>query len=208
MFNVIKKAKGLLFIFFLVFGAFGLMSCGGGGGGGLDSISRVSVDSAGVESDSWSENPSISSDGRYVAFESIATNLVAGDTNTVRDIFVRDEQLGTTTRVSVDTVGTEADDGSFEPSISSDGSYVAFGSDATNLVAGDTNTSSDIFVHDTVANTTTRVSVDSIGIEGDSWSFAPSISSDGSYVAFESEAENLVVGDTNATWDIFRAPNK
>ncbi|MEE9401569.1 MAG: hypothetical protein V3V47_00055, partial [Desulfobacteria bacterium] len=126
---------------------------------------RVSVDSAGVEGNNASAAPSNSSDGRYVAFESQADNLVANDTNTDKDIFVHDRQTGTTTRVSVDSTGVEGDDLSAAPSISSDGKYVAFRSDATNLVGGDTNPFSDIFVHELLGGTTTLVSVDSSGVQ-------------------------------------------
>ncbi|WP_152811008.1 TolB family protein, partial [Ostreibacterium oceani] len=164
---------------------------------------RVSVDSVGTEADSYSQTPSISADGRYVAFTSTATNLVAGDTNGNTDIFVHDTQTGVTTRVNVDSVGTEGDNGSYNPSISADGRYVAFYSSATNLVAGDTNGVADIFVHDTQTGNTTRVSVDSVGTEGDGLSQSPSISADGRYVAFTSNATNLVAGDTNGTLDIF-----
>ena len=169
----------------------------------LGVLERVSVDSIGAEADSNSYYPSISSDGRYVAFESGASNLVAGDTNGDSDIFVHDRTTGNTTRVSVDSAGAEADSESYSPSISGDGRYVAFYSYASNLVAGDTNGQVDIFVHDRTTNTTTRVSVDSIGAEGDSESVFPSISSDGGYVAFYSRASNLVAGDTNGDSDIF-----
>ena len=166
---------------------------------------RVSVDSEGDEAIGGSSgNPSISSDGRYIAFTSSATNLVAGDANGQSDIFLHDTQNNTTTRVSVDSAGLEADAFSDSPSISSDGRYVAFTSDATNLVAGDANGQRDIFLHDTQNNTTTRVSVVSGGAEAiDGDSNNPSISSDGRYVAFSSDATNLVAGDTNGVSDVF-----
>jgi Tol biopolymer transport system component len=163
----------------------------------------VSRDSAGVEGDGVSEYPVISPDGRYVAFSSAATNLVAGDTNGKYDIFVRDRQTGTTTRVSRDSAGVEGNDGSYESCISDDGRYVAFNSGATNLVAGDTNAVSDIFVRDRQTGTTTRVSKSSSGVETDQYSYNPSISADGRYVAFESYATSLVAGDTNGNYDIF-----
>jgi Tol biopolymer transport system component len=164
---------------------------------------RVSVDSLGVEGNAGSFNPSISSDGHYVAFESVATNLVAGDANAVSDIFVRDTVANVTTRVSVTTGGVEGNGYSINPAISSDGHYVAFESVATNLVAGDTNAMSDIFVRDTTLNVTTRVSVDSLGVQGDTDSFNPSISGNGLFVAFYSDATNLVAGDTNTAGDVF-----
>jgi Tol biopolymer transport system component len=109
---------------------------------------RVSVDSAGVEVDDPSYFPSISADGRYVTFESISPDLVAGDTNGKVDIFVHDRQKGATTRVSVDLDGVEGNGDSNNPSMSADGSSVTFESFATNLVAGDTNGKVDIFVDD------------------------------------------------------------
>ncbi len=164
---------------------------------------RVSVDSSGVQGGSDAYNPSISTDGRYVTFESEATNLVSGDTNGLNDIFVRDRQTNQTIRVSVDSSGIQGDNNSHSASISADGHYVVFYSYASNLVSGDTNSSSDIFVRDLQTNQTSRVSVNSSGVEGDSDSFAPSISADGRYVAFHSFASNLVSGDTNNTYDIF-----
>ena len=170
-----------------------------------NTTTRVSVDSNGVEGDNQSNFFSISADGRYVAFYSYASNLVSGDTNASPDVFLRDTQTNATTRVSVDSNGTQGNNHSDVDyvSISADGRYVAFYSYASNLVSGDTNGIGDIFVRDTVANTTTRVSVDSNGIEGNMGSTTPSISADGRYVAFRSYASNLVSGDTNGTWDIF-----
>ena len=157
---------------------------------------RVSVASDGTQSNNSSYNPSISANGRYVAFESEATNLVRGDTNNFRDIFVHDRQTGQTTRVSVASDGTQANGHSYDPSISADGRYVAFASLANNLVSGDTNDQQDIFVHDRQTGQTTRVSVASDGTQASGHSFNPSISADGRYVAFVSSASNLVGGDT------------
>src|SRR4028118_470546 len=123
-------------------------------------ITRVSVDSAGNQGNAYSGNPSISADGRFVAFYSEASNLVPGDTNDETDIFVRDTLTHTITRVSVDSAGNQANRNSSTPSISADGRFVAFESFAFNLVPGDTNSSYDIFVRDTLTNTTTCVSVD------------------------------------------------
>ena len=164
---------------------------------------RVSVASDGTQADYGSERPSISADGRYVAFESAASNLVSGDTNGVRDIFVHDGQAGTTERVSVALEGTEANDYSDDTSISADGRYAAFESYASNLVPGDTNGVRDIFVYDRQSGTTERVSVAFEGTEANDYSDGPSISADGRYVAFESAASNLVPGDTNEVRDIF-----
>jgi len=167
---------------------------------------RVSVASDGTQGNSISSSPSISADGRYVAFDSVSTNRVVGDTNGSCDIFVHDRVTVETTRVSVASDGTEGNDSSglyMGTTISEDGRYVAFYSDASNLVLGDTNGYGDIFVHDRVTGDTTRVSVASDETQGDGDSRCPSISADGRYVAFDSYASNLVVGDTNDTTDIF-----
>jgi Tol biopolymer transport system component len=165
---------------------------------------RVSVASDGTQANSFSRDPSISADGRYVAFESVATNLVAGDTNGGTDIFVRDRQTSTTTRVNVASDGTQANQDSGNPSISADGRYVAFESQATNLVAGDTNGDRDIFVRDRQTATTTRVSVATDGTQLNNFANNPSISSDGRYVAFDSFASNLGDGETiTSVSDVF-----
>ncbi len=164
---------------------------------------RVSVSGAGEQGNDWSNWPSISADGRYVAFMSTANNLVAGDTNGSWDVFVRDRVSGETERVNVSSAGAEANGPSGYSVISADGRYVAFMSDATNLVPGDTNGRADVFVRDRMAGETQRVSVSSAGVEADGRSDENSISADGRYVAFGSRASNLVPGDTNGTRDIF-----
>ena len=165
----------------------------------------VSISSAGVAADGVSTTPSISADGRYVAFTSEASNLVANDENGVADIFVHDRDTGITTLVSKDSEGVQGDNGSpyHYSSISADGRYVAFTSAASNLVANDENDAADIFVHDRDTGTTTRVSLDSEGTEGNGSSEWPAISADGRYVAFHSSADNLVSGDTNGCRDLF-----
>ena len=145
----------------------------------------------------------LSGDGRYVAFSSDATNLVAGDTNGALDIFVHDRQTGSTHRVSVDSLGMEANGVSQNPTISGNGTLVAFRSTATNLVAGDTNGFADVFVRDRLAGTTVRVSVGPAGAQGNNGSSSPALSADGRFVAFDSPATNLVAGDTNANFDVF-----
>ena len=164
---------------------------------------RVSLGRNGQQTNGKCYDPAISADGRYVAFYSNASNLVPGDTNRLIDVFVRDRQAGTTTRVSVRSNGRQANDRSYEPSISADGRYVAFYSYASNLVRGDTNRRSDIFVHDRRTGTTSRVSVRSNGSQADGLNSGPSLSGDGRYVAFYSIASNLVRGDTNDKWDAF-----
>jgi Tol biopolymer transport system component len=163
----------------------------------------VSVDSGGTPADGYSYGPSISSDGRFVVFESDATNLIPADTNALRDVFLYDRFIGITLRVSVDSFGLEGDGMSDESSISPDGQYIAFISSATNLVAGDSNGWTDIFVHDMVSGVTSRVSVASDGTEGNGDSGRCNISSNGEYIAFHSWASNLVINDTNGTLDIF-----
>ena len=169
---------------------------------------RVSVASDATEANSSSTLPSISADGRYVAFMSAATNLVPGDTNGFWDVFVHDRETGATERVSVASDGSQATGpfGSAFPAISANGRYVAFASAATNLVPGDSNGDPDVFVHDRDSGTTERVSVASDGTEADppfAASMDPAISADGRHVAFQSDAFNLVPGDTNALSDIF-----
>ncbi len=146
--------------------------------------------------------PSISADGRFVAFESNASNLVAGDTNASSDIFVRDRVNGTTERVSVATGGGQGNFGSSEPAISADGRYVAFTSGASNLVPDDTNGFADIFVRDRVSGTTRLVVFSTGGGRANCFSYGPAISADGRYVAFGSCASNLVSGGIN-TNDIY-----
>ena len=165
---------------------------------------RVSLATAGTQANGPSFRPSISGDGRYVTFESEASNLVAGDTNGVVDVFVHDRDTGATTRVSVDSVGAQGNGGASDaPAISGDGRYVAFQSLAGNLVSGDSNGTSDVFVHDRNTGQTTRASVGSAGVQGNTTSSAPAISADGRYVAFESDATNLVGGDANGSRDVF-----
>jgi hypothetical protein len=172
-------------------------------------IDRVSMSSGGVAGNNDSMFPSISGDGRYVAYMSSATNLVASDTNAAPDIFVRDRTTNTTIRASVTNAGGQATGalGSVRPDISANGQFVAFMSFAANLVAGDTNGNSDVFVRDLVNNTTERVSVATGGGEGTDGNSSynrPALSADGRYVAFASNMIGLVPGDTNSAQDIFR----
>jgi Tol biopolymer transport system component len=164
---------------------------------------RISVSSTGTQGDQSSGDASINADGRYVAFDSFARNLIAGDLNGARDIFVRDRQAGITELVSVGPGGTQGNDSSWRPSISADGRYVAFQSYATNLVPGDTNASPDIFVRDRQLGLTERVSVNSAGVQGDGYSYSPSISADGRYVCFESYSTNFVAGGANGAKHVF-----
>jgi Tol biopolymer transport system component len=171
---------------------------------------RVSVSSAGAEGNDDSAFPSISANGRFVAFASLASNLVPGDTNHRFDVFVRDLKRGKTTRVSVNSAGTEANDGSiWLPAISDNGRVVAFFSRSTNLVPNDHNGIADFFVRDLKRGQTTRVSVSSAGAEqtpgpgAEELGIVPAISANGRFVAFFSASTNLVPNDDNGTDDIF-----
>jgi Tol biopolymer transport system component len=182
-----------------------------GATGCTPSTIRVSVDTTGAQGNDHSFFSSISGDGRYVAFASQATNLVSGDTNAVRDIYVRDTCIGatgcapSTTRVSIDSNENQASgesNGSFAPAISADGRYISFVSSANNLVSGDINGMPDIFRRDRVLGTTERISLSGNEDEGNADSRFPSISADGQIVAFHTFATNLVPGDTNNAGDV------
>jgi len=165
--------------------------------------SRVSVNTARVQGNAESSTPSISAGGRFVTFHSYASNLVGSDTNDAPDVFVRDREAGATSRVSVSSSGVEGNSSSWLPSISVGGRFVTFYSGASNLVGGDTNDAFDVFVRDRGNHTTSRVSVGSSGVEGNAYSYDPSISAGGRFVAFYSDASNLVGSDTNDAGDVF-----
>ncbi len=171
-------------------------------------VQRVSTGVGGQEANGESYSSSVSANGRYVVFESDASNLVAGDTNGTTDIFAKDLQTGAVQRVSSAADGAQADGSSGEFNISSDSRYVVFSSAATNLVAGDTNAANDVFIKDLQTGTIQRVSTDSLGREavgGDSGTNHPAVlTQNGRYVIFDSTASNLVAGDTNGLSDIFR----
>ncbi len=175
----------------------------------MEGIIRVSVASDGTQGDGNSRitsiysGPALSTDGRYIAFESSATNLVSGDTNGYSDIFVKNLRTGIVRRVSVNSSGTQGNDDLYGVSISGDGRYISFLSHSNNLVAGDTNGMKDIFLHDVQTETTIRVSVASDGTQSNGQSLSCSISADGNYVAFEFAASNLVNADLNGKIDIF-----
>ena len=187
----------------------------------------------GIATGGRSLSPDLTPDGRYVAFDSAATDLVPGDTNGKHDVFVRDRVLATTTRVSVATGGAQGNDHSVAAAISADGRFVAFLSRATNLVPADTNNIGDVFVHDRQTGATERVSVSTAGTQAQpgavhadypvgSWPMSSPIydstllyglygfgnydldlSDDGRYVAFVSDAGNLVASDANQLPDVF-----
>lgn len=161
---------------------------------------RVSVGPGGAEADSYSFDPTISADGRFVAFASYAANLIPGDTADTLDVFVRDRRRGTTERVSVGLGGAQG--GGTSPSISAHGRFVAFGSGATNLVKGDECRGA-IFVRDRARHVTECVSHGLGGAQADNAGYQPAISAGGRFVIFESRAGNLVPGDTNESADVF-----
>ena len=164
---------------------------------------RVSLGPGGVQANEPSFLPALSRDGRFVAFYSAATNLVAGDTNGVTDVFIRDRQNGSTNRVSIGPGGTQGNDSSLNPAISADGRFVAFDSFASNLVPGDRNGATDIFVRDRELGTTRRVSVGPGGVQANEASTAAAVSANGRFVAFDFFASNLVPGDDNFARDVF-----
>jgi hypothetical protein len=167
------------------------------------STRRVSISTAGAQSNQVSSSPSISANGRYVVFQSAATNLVVGDTNAQVDVFVHDLQSSQTSRVSINNSGQQGNQQSSGSRISDDGNFVVFSSFATNLVTGDTNNLPDIFVRDRAAGTTERVSLSSGGAQANDLCIYSDISGDGSRVAFSTAASNLVTGDTNGVEDVF-----
>jgi Tol biopolymer transport system component len=154
-----------------------------------------------------SGEPVLSGDGRFVAFWSDASNLVAGDDNGDSDIFVRDRESGGVERVSVATGGAQSRGDCWSPSISADGRLVAFASSAPDLVAGDQNGVADVFVHDRRTGATVRVSAPPAGGESDGPSDGVVLSGDGRVLAFTSEAENLLPGSGPGTRNVFVAPN-
>lgn len=162
----------------------------------------ISIASDGSQGNDNSLGASISADGRFIAFEADASNLVPGDTNGYKDIFVRDRQAGLTERVSVASNGSQGNGISQGASISADGRYVAFESNANNLVAGDINGAYDVFVHDRQSGETELVSIASDGSQGNDTSRYASISVDDRFVVFESIADTLVPGGQN-NWDVF-----
>jgi tricorn protease-like protein len=170
-------------------------------------IQRVSTDPAGVQGNGQSSNARFSADGRTVVFESSASNLVAGDSNGVTDVFVKDLQSGASRRVSSDAAGVQGNSSSTNAQISTDGRYVVFESYASNLVAGDSNGVTDVFVKDLQSGAIRRVSSDAAGVQGNNTSWYAQFSADGRYVVFGSSASNLVASDSNGAGDIFRVAN-
>jgi Tol biopolymer transport system component len=167
-------------------------------------IERVSVAPDGSEAIADCLTPSMSLDGRYVAFGSYAPNLTDDDTNSAPDIFVKDRATGAVELISLAADGSQGNGDSFwNPALSADGRFVAFWSEASNLVPGDSNGAADIFVRDRQSGQLERLSVAADGSQANGPSYNPVLTADGRYVAFWSEASNLVEGDTNGVADVF-----
>jgi Tol biopolymer transport system component len=173
----------------------------GGPGGGHTIL--VTTGPHGEPSDGTNLAVAISGDGRYVALDSAASTLVAGDTNNSLDIFVRDVKRKTTQRVSVTSQDRQISGNVYDPAISANGRFVVFGAESSTLVPGDTNAVADLFLHDRRSGSTRRVSVGTGGVQADGVSSDGSLSADGRYLAFTSMADNLVPGDTNGQADVF-----
>lgn len=154
---------------------------------------RVDLSSSEVPGNGQSDQVTLSSDGRYVAFSTDSSNLVPNDTNGAYDVFVRDRQAGTTERVSVQQGGGQASGGSYQPSISGNGRYVAFLSLAADVVPGDTDGTSDVFRRDRIGLTTVRASLSTGGAQPNQGSYSPIVSDDGRYVTFGTQASNLTL---------------
>ncbi len=172
-----------------------------------DTVELVSIGASGALGDGPSFGATMSGDTRYVLYTSWATNLVPGDTNAVRDIFLRDRLLGTTERISVTSTGGEGSDSSGSSTLSSyitpDGRHVVFGSIAPNFVAGDTNNDQDVFVRDRVTSTTSLLVQAPGGGVPSGGADLYSMTRNGRYVGFVSSASDLVPGDTNGMSDAF-----
>ena len=163
----------------------------------------VSSAADGTHGNRSSHTPTISDDGRFVAFVSSSTNLSPADTDSISDIYVKDLNSGEIILASVGSTGTKANGSSFQASISGNGQFVTFSSFATNLVGGDTDGQADIYVRDLINGTTRLVNTSSAGIKGDALAYDPTISDDGQVIAFRSKATNLVMGGNNGFADIY-----
>jgi Tol biopolymer transport system component len=163
---------------------------------------RVSVDGAGGQANGRSFAGAVSKNGRLVVFWSHATNLVAGDTNGVEDVFLHDTVLHATTRLTMGMDGVQTNGGNRFPTMSDDGRFVAFESFATNIVPGDSNNRADIILLDRRSGQFRRIGQPPVG-ESNGDNLRPQITPNGRFLAFESSSSNLVPGDTNGTIDAF-----
>jgi len=165
-------------------------------------VRRANVNTQGMQSLGEVDDPHLSTDGRYVCFETATSDLYVPDNNNATDVFVHDLVLGTTRPVSATAAGVIGNFTSRDATMSGDGRFIAFESFATNLVAGDTATP-DIFVKDMLQGTLTKVSQNTAGVPSNGWSRRPDISPDGLHIAFESFGTNLVAGDPSSAIDVF-----
>src|SRR5262249_1236731 len=163
----------------------------------------ATVSSSGVQANCGRYGAVLSGDGLFVVFSNFADNLVPCDTDRATDVFIHDRLTGSTRRVSVSSGEAQANYASYGSDVSEDGRFVLFGSDATNLVRGDSNGQADLFVRDRQLGTTQQVRLTSDGAQPNGWSGGATMSADGSIIAFRSEATNLVPGDTNGLADVF-----
>ena len=167
------------------------------------SITIASTDDAGLKGDGVSFQVSLSGDGNRVAFMSNATNLDPANTDGFQDVYVKDLTTGDITLASTDDAGVKGNSSSFDPSISADGTRVAFDSQSTNLEPTDPDDVIDVFVKDLETGDITLASTDDAGVKGNGQSFFPSLSADGSRVGFQSIATNLDPADTDADEDVY-----
>jgi Tol biopolymer transport system component len=163
----------------------------------------VSATPSGTSGNSYSWGPVISAEGRFVAFTSYATDLVANQTNGDTQVFERDLTTGTTTLVSVTPAGNGGNGYSSDPAMSANGRFVSFTSSSSDLVANDNNGNDDVFVRDLKSDTTTLVSATPNGASGNGYSYGAVISANGRYVAFTSYATDLVANTTNGDSQVF-----
>jgi Tol biopolymer transport system component len=170
---------------------------------GKRKLRRASEQAGGTSTNGSSVRPNLSADGRYVVFESSATNLAPGDLPGFHDVFRKDLVSGAVVLVSVSSAGVAGNGDSTQARISDDGNLVVFTSRAFNLAASDVNGATDVFLRDLAAGTTQRLSISVVGGDADLASSSPAISGDGTHVAFQSLASNLVAGDQNDEGDVF-----
>jgi hypothetical protein len=166
-------------------------------------VQRISINSAAVQGNGSSEWPAISRDSRYIVYHSFAANLVPNDTNNTQDVFLYDRQTRTTKRVSLGPGGVQGNNRSSFADLSSNGRYIVYHSEATNLVPNDANNAWDVFFYDHIAGAIEHISVSSAGAQANATSIFPDISGGGRFVVFYSQATNLVPNDTNGVDDIF-----
>jgi len=195
----------ILAVFFIALMVCSIISAATKNGSPWGPTTKVSKSYTGGNGDDDSYNSAVSADGRFVVYQSAATNIVSGDTNGVDDIFLYDKVTGKTIRANRGPAGAQAVGGySFDPKISGDGRYIVYTSFASNLVSGDTNGKVDVFIYDRVTDKTIRANrgpANAQAVGGES--YRPSISADGRYVVYDSVATNLVSGDTNGVSDVF-----